>query len=359
MEASWRGMALRQPATRWQDALPAGNGTIGALVYGHIQHELVLLNHQALPNVSDRGPELRALLDAGRYSEAEGFLDRALRERAYAPGGIDAYHPAFDLAIDTGTRAPFTGYRRQLDFRTGEASVRWREDAAEHRRDLFVSRADDVVVVRLLPPDPATVTCAIGLVPHDLDGLAAMGSGKDRAARAVPLAFEAGAEAGWLTLQARYRDGGGYGGLARVVARGGTIEVDGTGVRIASATEVLVLIKVIPDEPLAPALERLRTELAALPAEYDALLARHAVKHAALFDRLDLDMGGGEGRARQRGAAGGGVRRPGAGRAGRAPLRLRPLPADRSSRPGTQPANLQGLWNETMRPPGKQTTTTT
>ncbi|MBI3946575.1 MAG: glycoside hydrolase N-terminal domain-containing protein, partial [Armatimonadetes bacterium] len=95
-------MTLRQPATRWEDALPSGNGSLGALVYGNIRREVVLLNHEELwlrtprpelPGVSHHLPELRALLASGRYREAVRFLDSKLREHRYA-ARPDPYHPA-------------------------------------------------------------------------------------------------------------------------------------------------------------------------------------------------------------------------------------------------------------------------
>ena len=83
-------MIRRQPAARWQDALPAGNGTIGASAYGCIRNETILINHEMLwrwsappdmVDVSERLPELRALLEERRFDEASSFLYRALEDQ--------------------------------------------------------------------------------------------------------------------------------------------------------------------------------------------------------------------------------------------------------------------------------------
>ncbi len=90
-----RTIRLIQPATRWEDGLPTGNGQVGAMVYGAIAHDVVLLNHEALwrrrprpslPDVSRHLPELRALLLGGHYERAQLFLDERLREGGYEPG---------------------------------------------------------------------------------------------------------------------------------------------------------------------------------------------------------------------------------------------------------------------------------
>ena len=85
--ANRRIKTLTQPATRWEDGLPTGNGQVGAMVYGSIAHDVVVLNHEALwlrrlrpglPDVLEHLPELRALLLAGEYEQAQFFLDERL-----------------------------------------------------------------------------------------------------------------------------------------------------------------------------------------------------------------------------------------------------------------------------------------
>ena len=118
-------MILRQPAARWQDGLPTGNGTVGALAYGSIRNETVLLNHEMLwlrsdpprmPDVSAHLPQLRALLMAGRYAEATSFLNDRLIEAGYEPKRPDPYQPAFDLKVDTATRGAFSRYAGEVDL---------------------------------------------------------------------------------------------------------------------------------------------------------------------------------------------------------------------------------------------------
>ncbi|MHC4563757.1 MAG: glycoside hydrolase N-terminal domain-containing protein, partial [Planctomycetota bacterium] len=108
----FHGMILRQPThNRWQDALPTGNGPLGAMVYGNIFDENIVLNHEALwlrkdppelPDIGDRLPEMRELLAAGKYLEAEQFIGGLFEESGY-DASIDPYHPLGDLVLTQNT----------------------------------------------------------------------------------------------------------------------------------------------------------------------------------------------------------------------------------------------------------------
>mgnify|MGYP000912733275 CR=1 FL=1 len=368
MANRFHGMVSRQPARRWQDALPTGNGSVGAMVYGHIRNELILLNHDQLwlrtpkptvPDVSEHLPALRALLDQGRYEEATLFLDARLREAGYPLGRVDPYHPAGDLAIEMDTQAAFTRYRRALDFATAEASVSWREGERDYRRATIVSRADDVVATRIACTEPGAVSCRLQLIPHGSNLAPQMGAWRQEHPGGIPIAFAASAaldEAspadGWLTLTGTYSDGGQFGAVARVAAKGGAARLEGERIGVEGADEALVLVGLFANEPSGPALARLRDRLAALPADYDALLARHAALHAPLFARAMLDLGAPEAE----------VARCNEellldGYDGDVPAALieRLIAYGRyllicSSAPGSLPANLQGVWNGDYNP---------
>jgi len=297
MAARHCGMSSRQPATRWQDALPSGNGTIGALVYGNIRHELVLLNHEALwfrtekppiRSVSEHLRELREMLSEGRWREAEDFLHEKLIAKGYGFKAVDPYHPAFDISIEMATRAAFSNYRRSLDFETGEVAVAWEEGDAKYQRRLFVSRADDAVVLSIRGDNPGMVNCRVSLVPHSQ-----ITPGKHRSVEDVPAAFETSAEGEWLTLRARYQDGNEFGGSARVIARGGELKPSEAAVQIKDASEAVVIIKLFANEKSTAAVSRLRAEIGTLGPDYSDLLSRHAPLHRELFTRMRLNLDAG------------------------------------------------------------------
>jgi len=361
-------MRSLQPATRWQDAFPTGNGTIGALIYGNIRNELVVLNHEALwirtekpsiPDISEHLGELRSMLSNRRYREAADFLTRKLEEKGCSLKQTDPYHPAFDLQIDMETQSAFSGYSRSVDFETGEVSVTWREGGTKYERNMFVSRSDDVVVMRMLSSGPSPVNCRVSLCPHGLKGSPGMGSGKDVAPRNVPISFEVSAWDHCVRILGIYEDGGGFGGLAKVIVRGGRTETGEQGIKVNDAGEVLVLVKLFAHNGIecdvAPPDQRggwgvafsdLQDEIEALTYDYDALLKPHRLLHGELFSRMGIDLQGGRERDLSNeelllGAYNGDV--PDA-------LIERMFDYGRyllisSSRPGGWPANLQGVWN--------------
>ncbi len=138
-------MIMRYPATRWQDALPTGSGAVGALVYGNIQNDTILLNHEALyypkpppqtVDVSDRLPEVRRLIRAGQYTEAAQQMPEAYRERSggeigTTSAGCDPYQPFYDYYLFTG----------DIEFLRSRA-VPWLKEAALFYED-FLEEGED------------------------------------------------------------------------------------------------------------------------------------------------------------------------------------------------------------------------
>jgi alpha-L-fucosidase 2 len=317
-------MILHQPAARWQDALPTGNGTIGVMAYGSIRNETILLNHEMLwrpaappemVDVSAHLPELRALLQEGRYDEATSFLHQALVDKGFESKRNSPYQPAFDLKVDTETQTAFRSYNGEVDFATGEVMVEWEERTPDdarvaYRRQLFVSRADDVVVLAVRGPWPGAVNCVFRLVKRQHEGFG-MGAHQERDGQGR-VTVETSAEAGWLTLCGRQEpldpsvaaasgaaasgagasEGGGgeFGGLGRVFATGGQVVTEGNCVHVVKADTALLLLKVYANEPAGEALPRLQKEIEGLPADYAVLLARHVALHGNIFHRMALDL---------------------------------------------------------------------
>jgi alpha-L-fucosidase 2 len=302
MPAISRGMTIRQPAGRWEDALPSGNGAMGALVFGSIAHEAVVMNHEALwvrdpkpelPDVSHHVPELRKLLAEGRYKDAEQFLNS---QRTHVAGSKPdaSYHPAFALTIENTVGAPFRDYRRTLDFTTGEAAVSWTEHGLSFRRESFVSRADDLFVMRF--KGERDLTCTIAIEPYG-------------AADDCPVSFDVSADNDIIWLIGTYPDGTKYAGVARVFAGEGTITTYDDRIGVAATKEITIVIGIETDESAFDSLQtrmlrvspagsadgegdRKRTVTECAVADYDVLLYRHVALHGEMFDRVRLDLPG-------------------------------------------------------------------
>ena len=172
------GMSSNTAATKWQEALITGNGTLGAMVFGNPTDERIVLNHERLyeplldtpcpvPNLSGSLPEVRRLLLAGKYSDAYEYSWRYAKKQGF-PGiqWTDPYHPACALTIKQESEVG-QNYWRTTNFETGEVNVQWDDpNGNKIRRQAFVSRSAGIVVVRITSSDPDT-TGKLALVNQD------------------------------------------------------------------------------------------------------------------------------------------------------------------------------------------------
>jgi len=347
-----RQMIMRQPATRWQDALPTGNGPVGAMMYGHICDEQILINHEAnwyraaqpkMVDLSDLLPRLRDLIERGAYQEAELFLDRHNTARGGEWRRTDPYQPVCDLRIITTTDGPFRAYRRGLDLTSGLAWTRWADKGREARRDLFCSRADDVIVLRVQAQGGVHPPQRFTLEAHD-GGRNLAAGGWSAPPEPPPTVYEQRAEGEWLTLSGRFDTGQEFGAVSKVVAPEGALRQEGDALVVDAANRVLVLIKAFAGEPAATALPRLRDEIDALEPDFEALFSRHAALHSEIAGRMQLDLPAGPIQPNEDMLL--------QAYDGDVPTALVQTMFDYgrhllicSSREGGWPANLQGVWN--------------
>lgn len=298
------GLILREPATRWQDALPLGNGTLGALVYGHIADERITWNHCAfwrrspkpvLPDVADRLPELRALLAAGDTTvNTRDFWSRVMDTRFQ----IDPYQPAFDLEWIYHTAAAFTRYRRHLDLEHGEATVAWSTPEGDFTRTAFVSQPDQVGVIHWQAPDGVKAHVTLKLCASASRNRESMGA---RAATTTD-------DAGLVSVTEWTDDGLGFyhgafpslqdgeqpvpscSSAVRVIAPGATLRVEGDRCEITGAITITVLVAAAANDPQDIAWPILAEALREL-SDYTTLRSRHRQRQAALFNRATLSLG--------------------------------------------------------------------
>jgi alpha-L-fucosidase 2 len=349
-----------QPAREWVEALPIGNGRLGAMVFGGVPAERLQLNEdtfwsggpydpthdEALPHL----PQVRQLLRDGRYKEAQELADQKLMGR---PRHLQAYQPLGDLRIVMDGHEQPAEYRRELDLDRAVARVRYRVGATTFTRVAFSSAPDQQIVVRLAAEGPARLRFSVTLDskhpftlrPSPNGGLLMSGRWRgdlDKPEDHLKLAHN---------LKARWH-GEGLAYAVEVVAEasGGRVEADENGLRVVDAATVTLRLAAATSfrgrDPVAACAEALRTRR-----PYADLLARHLADHRALFRRVRLDLGGAE---RDRLAT---DERLAAVRAGSADPGLAATYFQfgrylliASSRPGTQPANLQGLWNDDVSP---------
>ncbi|MEZ6014178.1 MAG: glycoside hydrolase family 95 protein [Planctomycetota bacterium] len=342
------------PAARWNHALPVGNGRLGAMVFGGVAEERLQLNEETLwagaPSDRERHggaqhlPEVRRLLFAGEVVRAEELAQRELMSERW----VRSYQTLGDLGLRLEHAEAPADYRRWLDLDAGIAGVRYRVGAVTFTREVLASAPDGVIAVRLSADSPGALSGTLEL-----------------SRPGPPIEAEARVEGdvARLRLAGRASQDGAHLGVhfaatARVTARGGALQrvgAAGAEVRVDGADEVLILIGAGTDFEGVDRRVSLSEDAveAAAARGWGALRARHVADHRALFERVSLELGAAPGAhllpTNERLAA---------VRAGATDLGLEALYFQfgryllmGSSRPGTLPANLQGLWSEHLEAP--------
>lgn len=341
----------RQPAVKWVEALPIGNGRIGAMVFGGVNRERLQLNEDTLwaggpydpvnPQAREALSEVRRLVFEGKYRQASKLLSAKVMSR---PLGQMPYEPAGDLILTVPEAASVENYRRELNLDTAVATVEYTFNSIRFTRQVFASPVDQVIVVHLTADKEGAITFAAGLQTPQ-DATITTESGNTLVMRGVN--GSAQGIKGALKFQVR----------ARVLADGGSINATSNSVSVANANSATILIALATSyknyqDPSGDPEAAVNAQIAAAQTKtFEALLADHIRNHQRLFRRVSLDLGHSD--AMQ-------------------------LPTDERirdfhngqdpqfaalyfqfgrylliscSRPGGQPATLQGLWNESMNPP--------
>jgi alpha-L-fucosidase 2 len=287
---------MRRPSSwwgsLWREALPSGNGIVGAAVYGGVRAETVLINHSELwhggvkgqlPDVSPLLPDIRAQMRDGNYAAAKTALTEALAERRYE-SKREVPLPLGDIKVTMTAGDAFRRYRRSLDMETGEVYVCWESAAASYERVLFVSRRDDMVVYELRAGG-GTIEAEIGLMPHD----------KADSSPSIPPYVESTAETidgdGYLFYAAKNEDGRDFGAVLRVIPDGGRVVFSDGKAIVSGAERVLLLLKTFVRGERAKEWPSLAETLGAVAFSYDELLERHTALHRPLFLSAQIRLG--------------------------------------------------------------------
>jgi len=355
-----------QPARNWHEALPLGNGRLGAMVFGGAPKERLQLNEETLwagepedaypDGFAENLKKVQQLVLEGKIAEARNLGSATLTK---SPTSYRSYEPLADLWIEMKHAAKMEKYRRELDLQTGLATVSYQADGVSFRRETLISAVDDVVAVRLSSNKPGAISAKVSLTRQkDMKVTAA---GKDRLNMDGQIVDIPAPKA---------RDdnpgGSGRGGphmkfAARLLVRvaGGSVRTEGDALVIDRADEAVLLLTAATDFTL----EKMSFDRSVDPGRnanaildkaakksWDNLLKDHIAEHRPLFDRVSLDLG----QTKQvklptdeRLAA---VKR-GTADPGLVALYFqygRYLLMSSSRRPGRVPANLQGIWNDRM-----------
>ena len=345
------------PAKIWVEALPVGNGRLGAMIFGNPERERLQLNEETVwaggpnnncnPDALAALPEVRKLIFEGKYKEAQDMATEKIM--AKTNHGM-SYQPVGDLNLAFAGHEKATNYYRELDIASAVATTRYTVDGVEYVREVFSSFADQTIVVRLTASQKGKLNFSANFsspqkttVEVKDNSLVVRGVSGDQENLKGQVKFTA---------------------LAKIVPEKGAITAKGNELGVSNADAVTIYISIASNFENYKSLGGNADEkaqaylLAATQKDYKTLKANHTAYYKQYFDRVKLDLGTTDS-----------IRKPTDVRIKEFALGNDPQLATMyfqfgryllisCSQPGNQPANLQGIWNDKMEAPwdGKYTT---
>ncbi|UCF84122.1 MAG: glycoside hydrolase family 95 protein [Desulfobacteraceae bacterium] len=367
----------RQPTDIWGEALPIGSGRLGGMVFGGISTERISLNEESLwagrPETNDINPEAYKHLPAIREALFEGDYVRSDELSRKLQGKFtQSYAPLGDLYIHFDGINEVENYRRELNISNAVSMTQFTSGATAYSREVFASAPDEVIVVHMTAEGQKRLNGRIELTSQLLNTLSTTGTDlvmQGRApAHADPDYFDSNRyakEEGWKPIL--YENKKGQKGMrfqviARMSSKDGKIKHEERSIGFSDASEFMLLISVAtsfngfdkdPDlegKDEVTLASRYLDE--AFSKSYKSLKQNHIRDYKTYFDRVELNLEGTD-----RNGIPTDVRlKEYAEGAEDQSLEALYFQFGRyllisSSRPGGVAANLQGIWNDLMRPP--------
>lgn len=360
-------LSYNRPAIHFNEALPIGNGRMGAMHYGGVVNDRLLLNEDTLwsgkrrdwnnPKMQEALAEVRAALKEGDYRAAH-----ALSPRLFGPW-TESYLPlgSMDIEFNGLSGGEVEDYQRRLDLDGALATVTFRDQGIHHRREIFASYPDQVLVMRISADKPGNISLLAKLtsqLPHSIslapsNELILIGQAPEHIEPNYVLDVDT------PIVYGNPEESIGFCARLHACVEGGSVSYDSDQLHIKKADSVVLMLSLATSYqgfnlPLdrENALSRTKADISkASKSSFEQLCATHQADYQALFRRVKLDLGAGVDSL---------------------------LPTDErirrwsetedpqlvtllyqfgrylmiaSSRPGSQATNLQGIWNDQMRPP--------
>lgn len=348
-----------KPAKEWVEALPVGNGRLGAMVFGGIQKERIQFNEDTLwtgvprdyinPKAKETLPKVRELLFEGKQREAE----RVANDMMSVPLRQEMYQPFGDVGLNFSDHENVSNYRRELDLKTAIATTTYTVGDITYKRELFSSYPDQAIIMRITTNKQNTINCNIfkstlheNSVIHpevydDKARIVLRGQVADYYDRAEKMNKPS-------TIK--------FESQLEIEIVDGKFQTENDGISVQQASEVLLKLiahtsyknfRDIGNDPFE-LISNTGFQLAGI--SYEKLKERHIKDHQSLFNRLSVDFGKGQTDipTNQRIKGFDSSRDP---QLVELYMQYGRYLLIASSRPNSQPANLQGIWNESLTPP--------
>ncbi|MBN2103519.1 glycoside hydrolase family 95 protein [bacterium] len=341
----------QEPAGQWVEALPVGNGRLGAMVFGNPSEEKIQLNENTIwagqphrndnPDAREALPKVRQLIFDGRYGEAQDLANKKFISRNSQ--GMP-YQTAGHLSLLVPEHENYTNYYRELNIETAVTAARYDVDGVTYNREVFASFPDQVIVVRLTASQSGKINFTASL--NHPAPVSIFSAGNDQLIMAG-VTSDRDSIKGAVEFQVR----------VKIAAEGGSVSADNHSIAVSNADAALLYISIASSfnnyhDISANAGEKADTILQnAMKKNYNQALKDHMTDYQRYFKRIRIDLGVTDS-----------VKNP-------TDIRIEQFAAGNdpqlaalyfqfgryllisSSRPGGQPANLQGIWNNQLYPP--------
>ena len=350
-----KGLQLwyKQPAgTTWENALPVGNGRLGAMVYGNVEKETVQLNEHTLwtgsPNRNDNPdalavlPEIRKLVFAGKQKEAEQLAAKTIQSKR-SHGQM--FQPAGNLQLVFDGHNNYTQYYRELDLEKAVAKTVYTVNEVTYTREVLASFPDQVIVMRLTADKPGRISFTAFLTTLHSNAVIKTTSNKE------------------LTIAGTTSDHDGVKGMvkfktiARLKTEGGLLLSNDTAITVKNADAVTIYISIATNfnnykDINGDENKRAATWLnKAYARSFAAIATSHIAAYQKYFKRVTLDLGTTEAASLPTDERLKNFRTANDPKLVTLYYQYGRYLLISSSQPGGQPANLQGIWNNKMQPP--------
>jgi alpha-L-fucosidase 2 len=289
----------KHPASNWDEALPIGNGRLGAMVFGDPDTECIQINEESIwagskinnnnPKALVNLPALQQAIFRGEYKEAEEIASGCF---VGTPPRIRSYQPLGDLRINYRWKGPVTNYRRSLDIRSGISATEFEVDGKAYSQKIFASAVANSLVMEIK-----------ALNKGEINALFELKREKDAVVTAT--------NDGRIILTGQIKDeddqGSGPGGdhmrfasEARFKLENGRLSSDKNAINVKGASKVTIVLTAATNynidlldtdqsiDPLAVC-ENILNKIRIL--DFNALLKNHIAEHRNLFDRVSLNFG--------------------------------------------------------------------
>ncbi|HQH55512.1 MAG TPA: glycoside hydrolase family 95 protein [Candidatus Marinimicrobia bacterium] len=341
----------QQPAKQWVEALPIGNGRLGAMVFGDPRLEEIQLNENTIwggqphrndnPEAKEALPKIRQLIFNGKYKEAQELADQKFISKNSQ--GMP-YQTAGSLYLSFPEHKNFTNYYRELNIETAVVTTRYEVDGVTYKREVFASFPDQVIICRISTSKPGKINFTASMNHPGTVNIFTEGNDK---LIMSGITSDCDSIRGEVKFQVQ----------VKITTENGSIEASQNSLTVNNADVATIYISMassfknysdISENAGEKAQSYLRN---ALRKNYKQALQNHIADYQRYFNRVNIDLGVTDS-----------IKNP-------TDIRIEQFAKSNdpqlvalcfqfgryllisSSRPGTQPANLQGIWNNQLYPP--------